>query len=60
MRVNPHRDTQTVRRGHTFESLGVDVRATQLFITVTLKALGIGRDAMTAPPQATAGVGVGR
>ena len=25
MRVSPHRDTQTVRRGHTFESLGVEV-----------------------------------
>ena len=25
MRVNPHRDTQTVRRGQTFESLGVEV-----------------------------------
>jgi hypothetical protein len=30
--------------------------ATQLFITVTLRALGIGQDAMTAPPQVTAGL----
>ena len=28
MRVNSHRDTQTVRRGQTFESLGVEVART--------------------------------